>query len=350
MNSTNIALARVNQPNKNLLVPTGVVKDDKHRLELFAAWLDSTGRSWSAPDLAAYRDYLLTVYTGRDGKPLSAASVRAHLSTVRGRYQDLLQSNGLRDMLYNFTEVATSAADKKAFVDEAITRLQNAVHPDTAPVEIIKRQDRPDDDHLRLTAAQANTLMAAPGVASLLGLRDTAIIALLLCTGIREAELCALDVADLRQRLGGELALHIRRGKGCKERLVPYGELEWVLAILDAWLKAAGITSGAVFRGVYKGDKRVRQTRLTVRAINQVLERHPIIIDGSLRTVNPHDLRRTYARRLYEAGVDILAIRDNCGHADSKTTLLYIGTMNADARKPPAVYRFDLAALNRMLI
>jgi site-specific recombinase XerD len=348
--SLNTALVSANfAANKIMLVPDDAIKDDKHRLGLFVNWLDTTNQSWSAPDLAAYRDWLLHTYSGRGGAPLSPTSVRTHLSTIRGRYEAILRGNDLRDKLYQFTQTATSAANKKAFVDEAITRLQNAIHADNAPVEVVTRQDRPDDEHLRLSTAQANALIAAPKVDSLIGLRDTAMIALMLCTGIREAELCALDVHDLRKRLGGELALHIRRGKGAKERLIPYGSLEWVLAILDVWLKAAGIENGAVFRGVYKGEKgSIRSTRLTVRAINQMLERYPIMIDGTLRVVNPHDLRRTYARRLYEGGVDVLAIRDNLGHADSKTTLNYIGTMSVDARKPPAIYRFNLAALSQV--
>jgi site-specific recombinase XerD len=72
-------------------------------------------------------------------------------------------------------------------------------------------------------------------------LRDTALIALMLCTGVREAGLCALQVRHFRLKLGGALALHVREGKGCAERLVPYGEPEWVLAVVDKWREAAGI-------------------------------------------------------------------------------------------------------------
>ena len=110
------------------------------------------------------------------------------------------------------------------------------------------RQDGPDAEHLRLTTEQANALLAAPGIHTLRGLRDTAAIALMLCTGIREGELSALDVENLQQRLVGELALHVREGKGCKERLIPYGELSWVLAIVDRWLELTGIETGPVFR------------------------------------------------------------------------------------------------------
>jgi len=64
--------------------------------------------------------------------------------------------------------------------------------------------------------------------------------------------------------------------------------------------------------------------------------------------VTPHDLRRTYARRLYEGGLDVVAIQQNLGHADLKTTLGYIGTLDADRRRAPAVYNFDLRALDAL--
>jgi site-specific recombinase XerD len=168
----------------------------------------------------------------------------------------------------------------------------------------------------------------------------------MLCTGIREAELCSLDVPDLRQALGGALALHVREGKGCKERLIPYGELEWVLAIVDKWLEATGIGQGPVFRGLYKGGRKLRPGRLSVRAVEYIVGAYPVMVNGEMVSVKPHDLRRTYARRLYEAGFDLVAIQQNLGHADVKTTLGYIGELDAEQRKPPAIYSFDLKSLN----
>lgn len=106
--------------------------------------------------------------------------------------------------------------------------------------------------------AYRDALLVAPGLDDLRGLRDTAVIALLLCTGLREGELHALEVRDLRQRLGGELALHVRKGQGCKERLVSYGELDWVLVVVDAWLEAAGLAKGPDFRGFYRGNQSLR--------------------------------------------------------------------------------------------
>jgi integrase/recombinase XerD len=231
--------------------------------------------------------------------------------------------------------------------DEAIVRIENAIHPDTARVKQTTKQDRADSEHLRLTSEQASQLMDKPGLDSLQGLRDTAIIALALCTGIREAELCDLEVNDLRQRLGGELALHVRRGKGDKDRLIPYGSLSWVLVLVDCWLESAGISGGPVFRGFYKDGKTLRPGGLSVRAAQYILESYPVVLDGKVTQVRFHDLRRTYARRLYEAGLDLVAIQQNLGHVNSQTTLSYIGELGADKRRPPMVYRFDLGRLEK---
>ena len=332
-----------------LLMPANPSKDHKSRIARFCRWLRAEGTPWHAPDLEAYRDHLLD-----EGK--APATVSAHLSTVRARYREVARDNKIRDRLYERARLELqelgqddTPANRRAMVAEALERLDNATDPENAPVKQTKKQDEAEGDHLRLTKAQADALLAAPGVDTLQGLRDTAMIAVLLCTGLREAELAALDVADLRQRLGDELALVVRHGKGDKQRLVPWGDLSWALAIVDKWLAAAGITEGAVFRGFWRGGRKVRPGRLTTRAVQLVLAAYPIAIDGELRTAKPHDLRRTYARRLYEAGVDLVAIQQNLGHADVKTTLGYIGALGAEARRAPSVYTFDLGKLQNVI-
>lgn len=322
-------------PNYRLL-PTNAADAEKSRLKAFIGWLDAQGVIWHNADLAAYRDYLLTEGR-RKGGGLSPATVQAHLATIRGQYTKLLIANSVRDELYSYTPAAASAADKKAYVDEMLKRLQNAVHPTTAPVKTVKKQDETDAKHLRLKRHQVEALTAAPRVDTLTGLRDTAMIALTVCTGIREAELCALDVDDLRQRFEGELSLYIRHGKGNKQRLIPYGALDWCLLYVDRWLEVAGIQSGAVFRGFYKGSKAIRPERITTRAVNDILNKYPILIEGVSRKVKPHDLRRTYARLLYDAGVETSVIQENLGHEDIKTTKRYIGKLNAEQRRPPAM-------------
>lgn len=59
-----------------------------------------------------------------------------------------------------------------------------------------------------------------------------------------------------------------------------------------------------------------------------------VMVEGDLRRVNVHDLRRTYPRRLYEEGMDIERIRQNLGHS-SQTMLGYIGGLSGTQRRPP---------------
>jgi site-specific recombinase XerD len=342
------ALTTTTADARSILIPAEADKDIRSRVGMFADWLTQAGGAWHSPALAEYRDRLLA-----DGK--SAATVSAHLSSIRAAYQRVMRDNGIRDALYTAAgdELrsighADTPANRKAFVDERYTRLENAIDPKSSPVKMIKSQDKADGAHVRLTRSQAEALLNAPGVVPLERLRDTAVIAMLLCTGIREAELCALEVVDLRQRLGGELALHVRKGKGSKERLIPYGDLVWVLAVVDKWLAAAGITAGPVFRSFWRGGKSIRGP-LSVRAVEDIVIRYPVIGDnGQTITARCHDLRRTYARRLYEAGVDLVAISQNLGHASTRTTLVYIGALDADKRRAPAVYTFDLAQLKKV--
>ena len=329
--------------NHKALVPHNAVKDELHRLQLFADWLDFSGGKWQTPDLDAYRDFLLDEYLGKRDKPLAPSSVAVHLYTIKGRYNQIIQSNETRAYLYSVEQ--NLFAEQKDFVDEVLTRLQNATGVHAGLVKGVRKQDVADSEHLRLTRNQATILINAPGVDMLVGVRDTAMIALMLCTGVREQELVNLDVDDLRQTLGGKLALRVKEGKGCKQRLVPYGDMSFVLAIVENWLLRAGIFEGSVFRAFWRGNKKVRPTRLSVRAVNDVLAQYPVVVDGDTRVVKPHDLRRSYAKLQYEAGMDLVAIQQNLGHESMKTTQLYIGALDVEKRMGKAFVIFDVSKL-----
>lgn len=330
-------------------LPDSASNVTRQRLNRFKVWMDTQGYALHAPDLAAYRDALLD-------EGIAPTSARAYLGTVRSRYRELLRQREWRDMLYKHAGEALerighadTPANRFVFVNEAITRLENALVPEAARVKVATKQDHTDQEHLRLTKEQADALLAAPGTESLSGLRDTALIALLLCTGLREGEVVALNVADLRQRVKGELGLLVRHGKGDKARFIAYGALSWVLVIVDTWLKRAGIHSGAVFRPLRRGGH-IRERRLTTYAVQLILARYPVVIDGRQCVVKPHDCRRTYAARQYAAGMDLNALRQNLGHADVKTTLRYIGTVDIEERLGRAVYSFDLRVLDKVAV
>lgn len=299
-------------------------KDTVHRLGRYEDWMNDAGRAWWQVDLASYRDFLLRV-GGNDGNGLAPVSVVAHLSTIRARYALLLRNPIYKAAMYDLAQKRLGPdarpADLKAYVDELRQGIQDAIHPDAASVSVIT--DR-DPVGLRLSLDEARDLLR-----SMTSTRDYAAVALALATGIREAELCALVVDDLYSQMNdGALALFVRKGKGAISRKVPYGQMVTVLDAVRAWMDEAGITSGRVFP-------------FTPRTFQRILAAHPIERHGELVPVRPHDLRRSYARQLYDAGVPLLAIKQNLGHSDLDTTLRYIGDLEAHHRQPPAVFDFS---------
>jgi len=294
----------------DILVPEDASKDRRSRLGKFADWLKESGRDWHTPDLAAYRDYLLTT--------CKASSVVTNLSTIRGRYRQVLRQDW-----------AISKLSK-----DQLTALIANCRPEVSSVKPETRQDRIDAEGLRLTREQASALIASPGLDSLIGLRDTALLALMLCTGIREGELVGLAVRDLRQHnKDGELCLHVKRGKGEKTRAVFYGQNDWCLWFVGRWLDAANIKGGIIFRGFYKGGQRLRSGKLTTRSVQKIVARYPVMVDGWKTYTRPHDLRRTYARRCYDEGMDLVAISKNMG-IDVDMVLLYVGNTGSPGAQP----------------
>lgn len=336
--------ARLWRENNAILMPPNPNKDQKSRLGFYIDWLARSQRSWYQPDLATYRDYLLYERFRIDKRGrrvpaiLSPRTVAAHLATIRGRYGELARSNEVRDLLYEMTNPDDSAAEQRALVDEFFLRMMNDVHPATAPVKAVIAQDAADSAHLRLKPWQVSALLRAPGISTLRGLRDTALISVMVCTGIRAAEAAALHVSDLRQRLGGELSLRVREGKGGVQRLIPYGPLDWCLMYVDAWLRAGGIKAGPIFRGIRRGGAAVRAQGIGVWTVNDIMNDYPISLDGALRLVKPHDLRRTYARNAYDFGMDLERIRQNLGHTSLGTTQTYIGELDGRDRHPPNMF------------
>lgn len=332
---------------ESIIAPPGLIarlaasnrRSAKSVLLRFDAWLTDTGRDWTSPDLADYRDIL-------QERGLSPNTINRQLATIRGRYHDIMSDNRTRQALYALTPEGASPADKKAFVDELLIRLENGINPRRTNAKTTDIQDRPESDFYRLTGRQAAELIGAPSLDSLKGIRDTAVIAFLLCTGLREQELSDLNVEDLEVKTAdGKLGVIVRKGKGNKQRIVPYGRLDFALTIVKVWMAQAGIESGPVFRGMYKGGKKLRPGRLSVRAIEYILAEYPVAINGSLKHVKPHDCRRTYARLLYDARMPIIAIQQNLGHADHKTTERYIGVMDSEKREPPKVIPFDVGKI-----
>jgi len=147
------------------------------------------------------------------------------------------------------------------------------------------------------------------------GVRDAAVIGLAYLSGTRRAELVALHLADVDT---DPAALRVV-GKGGKERLVPLSPT--VGPLLEAWLALRGDSDGPLFCAIDRaGNLRLGRT-LTGEAIRQILTRRTLA--AGVATISPHDLRRTYAGDLLDAGADLPAVQQLMGHASPSTTSRY---------------------------
>jgi site-specific recombinase XerD len=165
-----------------------------------------------------------------------------------------------------------------------------------------------------LTAEQANGLIDEVGRCDLHQAnpaRDAAIFELLYGCGLRVGELCGLDVDDIDT---AERWIRVR-GKGKKERQVPYGSK--AAAALAKYLAerrpAAG--GGAVFLNSRGG-------RINDRTVRQVIKFYSTMISGD-PTLHPHSLRHAYATHLLSDGADLRSIQELLGHARLSTTQRY---------------------------
>lgn len=154
-------------------------------------------------------------------------------------------------------------------------------------------------------------LLEQPDLSTPLGLRDRAFLELLYGSGLRISELVGVDVDDLE--------LHARlvkvRGKGSKERIVPFGSKaeEAIRAWMD--VRKARDEEHAVFVN-HRGD------RITTRSVRRIFDRY--VRGAALRGgISPHTMRHSFATHLLNAGADLRGIQELLGHASLSTTQRY---------------------------
>jgi integrase/recombinase XerC len=139
--------------------------------------------------------------------------------------------------------------------------------------------------------------------------RNSAILEILYASGIRVSELTGLDLEHV-----DEEARTLRvRGKGNKERIVPYNA--HAARALSAWLGSRGRAAGPLFPGVRSGRLNPRSVYSLVRGTARGV--------GITRTVGPHTLRHTFATHLLNAGADLRAVQEFLGHSRLSTTQRY---------------------------
>lgn len=165
-----------------------------------------------------------------------------------------------------------------------------------------------------VTDGELRAIVAVCKDGTVSGARDAAIFALAYSGGLRRAELTALDFEHIDAETG-VLKVH---GKGNKQRTVHIHN--GALKALQDWLSVRGSEPGALFLPTRKGGT-LLSGRLNTQAIYDIM-RHRAKQAG-VKEFSPHDLRRTFAGEMLDAGVDIATVQKMMGHANVSTTAGY---------------------------
>jgi site-specific recombinase XerD len=171
-----------------------------------------------------------------------------------------------------------------------------------------------------LTLRQAQALLSTPDIATVKGLRDRAILAVLLGCGLRRSEVAALTFTHVQQRDGRWCIVDLV-GKHSRVRTVPMPT--WVKVAIDAWTSASGLADGRVFRPVNRGDT-VQGEAMSEKVVWQMLQQYAT--DAGVPGIAPHDCRRSCAKLCRAAGGELEQIQLLLGHASVQTTERYLGT------------------------
>lgn len=263
---------------------------------------------------------------------LSPATVRAYRSDLA----DLARSTGdapigdldidaLRQWQWEATTVGLSKATAarrtsavRAFCSWAREEGIIAVDPSSRLVAPKRGRTLP---LVATSSALEDVLSAAEARASsgdALELRDHALLEILYGSGARVSEVCGLDVDDIDRE---NRTLRVR-GKGERERVVPYGgpaarALEAYLVRSRPVLSARAESAEA--RAVFLGAK---GRRLGPRAVHALVSRVVAPVVGA-EALGPHALRHSAATHLLDGGADLRTVQEILGHASLGTTQIY---------------------------
>jgi site-specific recombinase XerD len=206
------------------------------------------------------------------------------------------------------------------FLDELVVRhvivLNPALSVRTDRYQVIEGKTP------ELSVKQARQLLAAIDLSSVVGLRDRAVIAVLIYTAARVGAVAGLRQKDFYD-VGEQYCLRFT-DKGGKSREIPVRhDLRGYLLDYQA---AAGLTTDEpdrpLFLSARRRTKRLTSNRLTADAVGCMLKRR--LRDAGLPTrFSPHSLRVTTVTDLLLQGVPLDDVQDLVGHSDPRTTRLY---------------------------
>ncbi len=259
-------------------------------LRQLALYLAETGVRWNKAGNVVLRGFLATLYE----KKLKKSTIARKLAAVRSFY-----AFGL----------------KRKWITE-----------NPAKVLATPKQDKKVPSFL--SEEEAAELLDLPRGRKPVDLRDKAILEFIYATGIRVSELVGVDTGDIHP---AERLVRVR-GKGKKERLVPFGR-----KAADALAEYMGVRPRLLEEN--PGETAVfvnyRGGRLTTRSVQRMVHKS-IGRTAVSRKISTHSLRHSFASHLLGRGADLRAIQELLGHASLATTQKYT---HVDLKQLLSVYR-----------
>ncbi|MFA6995177.1 MAG: tyrosine-type recombinase/integrase [Patescibacteria group bacterium] len=191
-------------------------------------------------------------------------------------------------------------------------------------------KDKADKEIKFLTLEQLARLLESPDQGSIIGLRDRALLETLFSTGLRVAELAALNQEQLRIKtdtLDIETAII---GKGSKIRTVYFSDR--AVKALRRYLSERKDFDEALFINYRRGGALKQESRrLTVKSIEDIVKKY-VKITGLPVMATPHTLRHSFATDLLNQGVDLRTVQEFLGHSNIATTQIYTHVTNKQLR------------------
>ena len=248
----------------------------RHALAGFRASVPTPG--WKELTADHFRRYLFEI----SKRGLARPTIRLHFAALRTFFKFLTQRHGL--IVNPLKEVQLPKLEKKLPLVLTATQIDELL---SAPLRVERSKRAP-------------VWMPA---------RDAAVLELFYSSGLRLAELVALNVESVDPYTESVRVL----GKGRKERVVPVGAP--ALLAIQKYRQEANVHSGPLF--LSKVRKRIAHVN-----VGLILKRYLPHTSIPVK-VSPHKLRHSFATHLLDAGADLRSVQSLLGHASLSTTQIY---------------------------
>lgn len=249
--------------------------------------------------LSAYQSHLFEIVSKKTGKKLSCNSQINRLTVLKNFYRFLHQTGKIPN---NPAEIIVLPR-----------------HPKLLPP-------------LLLNSNEMRKLLETPDLGNPLGFRDRTIMEIFFATGMRLSELTSSAVEDLNFE---ENLIHIKHGKGQKQRLVPMGEsarnwLQEYLKNVRPILAKSEVIQAEVDTEALFLNRFAR--RINKSGWQKKLAEH-VESSGIKKNFTTHCFRHQLATSMLERGADIRHIQEILGHETLKTTQRYLHVVKAELKK-----------------